>query len=68
MICLLFNLIFFEESKLFILVEIPCCQENENASKHPISTPHLLLLSWQKLNLILLLDQFRLTLGDECWW
>ena len=28
----------------------------------------LFLLGWLKLNLLLLLDQMRLTEGDECWW
>ena len=30
--------------------------------------PHLFLLGWLKLNLILLLDQLRLAQGDEHWW
>ena len=29
--------------------------------------PHLFLLGWLKLNLILL-DHLRLAKGDECWW
>ena len=33
----------------------------------PATHPHLLLLGWLKLNLVLLLDQLRLAEGDERW-
>ena len=34
----------------------------------PSFAPHLFLLGWLKLNLILLLDQLKLPQGDERWW
>ena len=36
------------------------------SSFQPALHPHLFLMGWLKLNIILSLDQLRLTYGDEC--